>query len=611
MIDNDTIHDILSRLDIVDVISRYITVSKKGKNYVAICPFHNDTNPSLSISKDKQIFKCFVCGKGGNLINFIADYEKISYVDAIYKAAEYAGIQLKKEVKQQDERYIDLKKIFADAVEYYSFAVNSNKGLIGADYCKSRHLDDEVRERFKIGYSPVDGKETIDFLRSSGNSIAKMREIGLVNNISENAADINKGRLIFTITNRNNEPVAISARKITADDGPKYVNSPESPIFHKSNILYNFYYAKQSAKIDGYIYLLEGFMDVIALYRAGITSAVGLMGTALSKEHIALLKFLNVEVRLCLDFDTAGQQAMVEICQKFDEQSINYRIVKKTDIAKDSDEILNKYGKDALKNVLNNLVSKQEFLLDFYSSHYNTESDEEKKAFIRSFLPIMAKCTSNLYLENYAMKLASITNYSKNSILEEYKSYVGSDSKINKFDKKAPSKLIEINEIGQYTLSKSKISKLETELMYHILKNEDALIYYEKNIEYFYDKVFSKIILYFENYHNDYNNLNISNFLNYLYGNVSENDAENYVEIVTKILTDNIRHEKYTPTLMVSIKNQLKIEKDYLFKERELDRKFSEEIDNIKKLSILKDKASIKKEKMRQEDFEHRRSSEQ
>ncbi|MEG2341674.1 MAG: DNA primase [Bacilli bacterium] len=598
MISNEIVNNILHSLDIVDVISRYINVIKKGKNYVAVCPFHNDTNPSLSISKEKQIFKCFVCGKGGNAINFIADYEKVSYHDAIYIAANLAGIKLDEPKNVIEDKFKDLKKIFQDLTEYYTLSLNLNDGAEGKKYCDSRKLNRDICEKFSIGFAPENGTNTIKFLRSAGNSIAKIRELGITNSINDDANDLNRGRLVFAIKNKNNEPVALSSRRIDNSDSPKYINSPESNIFHKSNILYNYYNAKQSAKIDGFIYVVEGFMDVIALYRAGITSVVGLMGTACSKEHIAMLKYLDVEIRMCLDFDGPGQQAISDIISKLEIEKINYRIVKKVDFAKDSDEILTKFGKEKLVEVANTLISKQEFSIDFNISKHDLTTDDGKKELIRSFLPIIENASSSLDIEAYATKLSTVTNYSKDSILSEFKNHIYVKKNVDPvYNQKIPDSALIPGERQNYQLYDGTIKKLENELFYQILKSEKALQFYQTNVEFFYNEIYSKVAIFLINYFNESGNVNTSQLINYIYLNSNEEEANKCQSTITNVLTDGTRHEKLTDTLLVNIKNRLEFEREYYFKEIELDKKMREEIDNVKKFEILYEKQMLKRSK--------------
>lgn len=596
-------NEILKKLDIVDVISRYINVTHKGKNYVAICPFHNDTNPSLMISKEKQIFKCFVCGTSGNAINFIADYEKISYRDAIYKAAELAGIHIEKKISPMEQENRPYKKCLNDLMQYYSYAITTESGKEALEYCESRGLDGNIRKRFNIGFAPKNGEETINYLKSCDNSIKIIRDLELASSNNGSFYDKNAGRIIFGITDANNEVIALSARKFgnAPEDSPKYINSSESKIFYKSSILYNFYYAKDSAKRDGYLYILEGFMDVIALYKAGITSAVGLMGTALSKEHIQMLKYLNVEIRLCLDGDNAGQNAMVEIIKNFEKAQISYRVVKRSSLAKDSDEILNKFGKDKLLEFVNTLESKQDFLLDFFVKSYDLNDDEERKRFVKAIIPNISNVTSSLDLEEYAEKIAKLSHFSKNSIKDEiirYQALKAKKTNETSFPETAVSNKNPVKVILENSTHNHRISRLETELMYQMLKSEKALLFFQNDVQYFYNTIYSDIAMYLTNYYQEFKDLSVAGVINYI---STIDDNENRSQIIDTIVylttEDDTKHSPLSDNLLTSIGDELKIEREYFNKMKKIDEQLDVEVDQSKKIELLAEKAKLKCEK--------------
>lgn len=597
-------NEILSKLDIVDVISRYINVTKKGKNYVAICPFHNDTNPSLSISKEKQIYKCFVCGAGGNALTFISKYEKISYSDAIYKAADMLGITYKKTTNSVDPNK-NLKKVLSDLYEYYSFALTTSQGKVAKDYCEKRGLNDEIIKKFKIGFAPVNGEETIKYLQSCGNSIEDINKLSISSFSNGNYYDKNAGRLIFSLTNNKNEIVGFSARKLSTDtDSPKYINSSESKIFVKSKILYNEFSAKDTAKRDGFIYIVEGFMDVIAFCKAGIESVVGLMGTAFSNETLELLKFLNVEVRLCLDGDNPGQNAMVSIVKKLEDKKVSYRIVKRISEAKDADEILARFGKEKLIEYANNLISKQEFLLNYFSSSYNLADDTEKKKFINDMIDNIQNVSNELDLDEYFQKMSKLTGFSTYSIravFNKAKAKIKSKTEntpnnehFDNFDEQYSSTE---NKFIKYKSSNQIINNLEYELIYQMLKDEKALKFYEKNVEYFYNEIYSEICLYLVNYYKEANKVNIAGLINYINLSDDNNNKDLLVNSIIEISNSNeASHCKLNEKTLLDIKNKLDIERYYDQKFAELNKKINSEIDSKIKIDLYSERAELNKE---------------
>ena len=421
--------EVLSKVNIVNVIKNYIPLTKKGHNYVGLCPFHNDSNPSMMVSEEKQIFKCFSCGTGGNAINFVQHKENISYGEALIKVAEIAGFNVSKYKNKNIDRYYNEKSCFADLNEYYTTVIEHGNNKIAYEYCESRGLTEEIRRKFHIGYAPADGTASIEYLKGIKNdnfeqkySLKLMQDYGICSYKAGSYRDIYENRLTFGIANSFGEVVGFSARFIGQNRGsdiPKYVNTKETPIFHKSEILYNYHNAKNHTKNCGYLYIVEGFMDVIALYKAGIQAVVGLMGTALSDKHIQMLKNEGVEIRLSLDNDYAGQTNSMSIVKKFNKAGIKFRVVKTHNLAKDSDEILQKYGADKLLEVINNLNTQQDFIIDFCKLTRDLSDETEKKVFIREVFKEIINLEDNLEIDSYCSKLAELTGFSKINIQKE------------------------------------------------------------------------------------------------------------------------------------------------------------------------------------------------
>lgn len=510
--------NILEKIDIVDVISRYINLSKKGSNYVGLCPFHDDHSPSMHVSKDKQIFKCFTCGVGGNAINFIANYEHISYKEAIFKAAEIAGINMsneRREVSNKTEK--DCMKTFVD---YYKMAIELNSNKDAKDYCENRGLNYDVRQKFNIGYCPSDKYQSIKYVRSCGFSANTIEEIGISGFENNEFYDKNVDRIIFPILDSQGYFVGLSARKFRTDDeGPKYVNTAETNIFHKSDILYNYYSAKNSAKKDGYLYILEGFIDVIALYRAGISSAVGLMGVALGSEKtLNNLKFLNVELRLCLDNDDAGINGTYELCKKLLKAGINYRVVKKNiTLGKDSGEILDNKGKEVLLKYLNNLQDGFDFILEFLSKKYDLKISNQKKQFVNECFKIYALIKESLDRELFIQKVSNATGFDKTTLNTTFKKYLNKSEKILNYNSNSSVEQNDETDIQNYNFEvDKKVINIEKKIFGYVLSNVDAYKTFVNSNQMFFDKVYSNLMIYLNEYYKQDKNLQISGLLDYL-----------------------------------------------------------------------------------------------
>lgn len=486
--------DVLKHADIVQVISSYLPLIKQGKNYKAVCPFHDDTNPSLVVSPEKQFFKCFVCGTSGTAITFVQKYEKISYGEAIKKVADIVGyhpegLDTIARPKKVDERRESLLKCLHDLSLYYQFALNTPEGKEGLDYFESRKLDAPLRNKYKLGYAYRDGKATINYLQKKGHSIKTIEDTGVAKMLSVgNYADMNEGRVVFPICDIDGNVIGFSARRLVNDDTAKYMNTPETYLFHKSSNLYNIHIAKEAAKLKGYIYICEGFMDVYALSKIGIDAAVAIMGTALTNEHIQILRGLNVEIRLCLDGDLPGQSAMMKISKALTKAGLKYRVVDNQGSTKDPDEILNEDGKEALEEYLNKLTTQVEFALNYYLRSNPLKTVDEKKALIKEFLPILSKINSQIELDTYLRKLEKITGFDMESIRGVVKK-----ARLSTADDSADSTTKIIEEYRPENKELQKLLTAERELLYQMTQNKAAVSYYEAKTPGFYDDVYRTI----------------------------------------------------------------------------------------------------------------------
>ncbi len=497
MYSKDLIESLLKEADIVTVISAFIPVTKKGRGYVAICPFHDDKNPSLSISKDRQIFKCFVCGTGGNAISFVQKHLGISYQDAVKRVAEIVGFKDDRLEKESFSPKIDqVKQPLFDTINdlqtFYQYCLNTQEGKDAQQYLLKRNIDKDQVKKYGIGYSIKDGTKTIAYLQGKTHSLDKIKDIGIVS--SRANSDANSGRLIFPLKDPNGQVVGFSARKIDPADteSPKYVNSPDTKIFKKSLNLYNYDNAKNTARRDGYIYVLEGFMDVIALDKAGIPSAVALMGTSLSVEQIELLRRLNCEIRLCLDGDNPGQRGMMKIILQLNKADIPFRLVCNPKDLRDPDEILQESGPDALKESMNNLVEPFQFQLNYYENVEKLTKQEDKIKVLQYLIPFLKTIKNPLDRENNIVKLSKITGYEPEIIKEQIGKVESEDDSLE---------TTQYSRGGHFNFNQSitvqrYIKRLETaekKTLYYMLQNTDAVKYFQENIDNFYIESYEKI----------------------------------------------------------------------------------------------------------------------
>lgn len=550
MYSRDLIESLLKEADIVTVISAFIPVTKKGRGYVAICPFHDDKNPSLSISSERQIFKCFVCGTGGNAISFVQKYLGISYQDAVRRVAEIVGFSDERLEKEKEEIKVDkIKQPLFDTINdlqtLYQYCLNTPEGKDAQDYLAKRNIDKDQIKKYGIGYSFKEGAKTIEYLQRKGHTLDKIKDIGIVS--SRSNSDANAGRLIFPLKDKNGQVVGFSARKIDSSDteSPKYVNSPDTKIFKKSLILYNYDNAKNTTRKDGYIYVLEGFMDVLALDKAGIQSAVALMGTSLSPEHIELLRSLNSEIRLCLDGDNPGQKGMMKIILQLNKANIPFRLVCNPNDLRDPDDILQESGPEELAKSMYNLVEPFEFQLNYYQNVEKLTRQEDKLKVLQYSLPFIESTKNNLDRENNIIKLSKITGYEPAIIREQLKKIENDDDSLD-----------EITYSNNFNLSETAIAqrelkKLETaekKTLYYMLQNTDAVEYFTKNIFNFYIENYEKIADLIVDYvYRTNEKVNIAILYNEIDQSEENDDVKHSLnEIIANLTSEEVAYEPYS-----------------------------------------------------------------
>ena len=511
MIPNEVIKELLEKADIVQIISNYIPVIKKGNSYRAVCPFHNDTNPSLQISQTKQIYKCFVCQAGGNAISFVAEYEKISYVEAIRKVAELCNFthpSLEQQQRFVPKQNLDLIKACNDATTFYAYVLNTPAGIKGKEYLDSRNISSDMISFFSLGFSPENGETTIKHLRSKNNDVASLDEAGILVRSQDKFIDRFNGRVIFPIHNIYGETIGFSARKIDNSDTAKFINSPATIIFNKSQVLYNIHNAKKECKKAGYCYIVEGFMDVFALYKCGIKSSVALMGTAFTKEHAKILKNLGVEIRLCLDGDDAGQHGILSMLPILEEFNVPYRIINYNGDKRDPDDIYQNEGEIGLKKILSKSISKEHFLINYFSKKYKLDSMEGKTQFVNSLIPyinLKNPIEYDVFIELIA-KTCSLSVSTIKRTLDSQNIKVNIDEPID----------VDFN---QNIISKRKnltrIKRAQRNLIYYVLENIEVYEFIKKseNIV-FVDDIYNHLINYIEDLYLTNKNIAISDLIN-------------------------------------------------------------------------------------------------
>lgn len=482
------IENIKSRVDIVDVISKYISVIPKGKNYVSLCPFHNDTNPSMTISKEKQIYKCFSCGEGGNVFTFVQEYEKVPYPKAVSIVADFIGYDLSSYQDKNivvDEKKEHLYNLIKNASEFYNFCLENEEGEAGKKYFVDRNIDEQVISKFKLGFAPTDSTKILMFLTRKGYSVEQIVEAGIGVIDGGTFRDRFNGRVVFTLTDLNGRVVGFSGRKIDNRDAAKYVNSNENVLFKKSQCLYNYYEARSPIRNNKRVYIVEGFMDVIALYKAGIENVVATMGTALSRQHVAALVSLNVDIVLSLDGDAAGQTATSKIVENLKSQKAKVLITKTTDKAKDFDELLNSEGKDKVIEAINDTYSIYEFIFYYLLKNVNLNNYSDKAKFVRDFTSIIKnEIKDRIEIDYFVGLMSKNLGYSKELIFQN----------IDKTGKKVVESYIGNSKVKNK--HQDRYYNAEIQIIVQMLNSVEAVQYYISNLGYLHDITNKRIATY-------------------------------------------------------------------------------------------------------------------
>ena len=405
---DELIEEVRSRNDIVDVISGYVHLQKKGANYFGLCPFHNEKSPSFSVSRSKQMYYCFGCGAGGNVFTFLMEYENDTFPEAVKALADRAGISLpeadeSEEAKREQSKRSRLLAINKEAAKYFYFQLRAKQGELGLNYLRERQLTDETIHRFGLGYANKTADDLVRYLKGKGFSEELIREAGLCNTDEKHGMyDTFWNRVMFPIEDINHRVIGFGGR-VMGDGKPKYLNSPETPIFDKSRNLYGLNFARSSRK--GNIILCEGYMDVIAMHQAGFNQAVASLGTAFTLGQAGLLKRYTKEVLLSYDSDGAGVKAALRAIGILKEAGLTGRVIN-LEPYKDPDEFIKNLGAEAFQERIDNAENSFLFEIRMLQREYDLNDPEKKTEFHRAVAKKLCEFPEEVERENYLEAVA-------------------------------------------------------------------------------------------------------------------------------------------------------------------------------------------------------------
>lgn len=566
MITNEIVNEIRAKTDIVNVISAYLPLTKKGKNYFGVCPFHDDHSPSMSVSPDKQIYTCFSCGASGNVFNFVSSYEHITYYEAVKLLGERLGYNINTSPKEKND---DISyEIYDKACKFYQNNINTTLGKNAIEYLHSRQINDELINKFKIGLSMTKVSLT-EYLLGSGYELNKLINIGLTN---EQTKDIFLNRIMFPLFDLKGNVVAFSGRIYNTKDGSKYVNTKETNIFKKGTMLYNYHNAREHLKVNDTIIVMEGFMDVIRAYSIGVVSCVATMGTALTKQNALNLKKMATNIILCFDGDKAGEEATTKAIKIFEEIDVVPKVVRLEDNL-DPDEYILSRGKESFLAKINNPISTLEFKMNIYKGNKNFTDVEEISKYINEALKELSKLDDELLKELTIKKLE-----------KEYG--VGYDvlkKKLQSFEvikpKDLPKAVIKPKSYGKYETA-------QRNLLYYMIKEKEVLEYVEEKLSYFPNDNLRFLANEIFTFYHKYGILVVADFITSLV-----NEEELY-KIFQEIISMNLK-EKYTKE---EIDDYIYLINEYPKKNKinKLEEELRKEPDPIKKAQILSKIMEIK-----------------
>ena len=402
---DDIIEEVRMKNDIVDVISQYVKLTRRGSSYFGLCPFHNEKTPSFSVTPSKQMYYCFGCGAGGNVYNFIMEYENYSFGEALSHLADRAGVELPKieysrEAREKAEQRANLLEINKLAAQYFYYQLRREGGKTAYGYLTGRGLSEETIRKFGLGYSDKYSDDLYKYLKGKGYSDELLRESGLFN-VDERRGMYDKfwNRVIFPIMDVNNRVIGFGGR-VMGDGKPKYLNSPETKIFDKSRNLYGLNVARTTRK--NYLILCEGYMDVIAMHQAGFTNAVASLGTALTSGHASLVKRYTKEVLLLYDSDGAGIRAALRAIPILREAGVTSRVVSLKPW-KDPDEFIKNEGAEAFEERLNQAMDSFMFRVHIAEQEFAMDAPQGQNQFFERcagmLLELSDELERNLYIE--------------------------------------------------------------------------------------------------------------------------------------------------------------------------------------------------------------------
>lgn len=531
-IEPDKILEIRNSIDIVDVISNYVSLTPRGKNFFGVCPFHNDSNPSMSVAKDKQIYKCFSCGAAGNVFDFIQNYENISFIETLKKCADMANIPLDIKISNNDaiyDKYKNLYDIYENSTKFYHNILKSVEGRQAREYLESRQINDDVINTFRIGLSLKNRGMLTKFLTNNNYNKKDMLDSGLILDNEKGTYDIYANRIMFPLEDLHGRIVGFSGRIYNEDDNSKYINTRETEIFKKGETLYNYERASLSARNDGYVIVMEGFMDVIRAYTIGIKNVIATMGTSVTEKQANVIKRMAKEVYLCFDGDNAGMKATNACIRELERLGVSPKVIRLEDDM-DPDEYIKKMGEEKFREHIKNAMSSLDFKLLYLKKNYNLNDSNDVALYTEECIKLLNQFDNEYKRELALSKLTSDTGFDLEFLRSKLKP-IATDTIEDKIDKIKPIEP-QYKQVGLNRYEKAQIN-----LIYYMLHSKEAIAIYNKRVSHMPNKKYRMLAREISGFYYKYKKINIADFMIYTEKDKEMNDTLHF------IMNQNLRDE--------------------------------------------------------------------
>lgn len=573
------INDIRAKANIVDIIGGYIPLTQRGKNYLCVCPFHDDHSPSMSVSAEKQIYKCFSCGETGNVFTFVSKYEGVSFIEAVAIVAAKCGLKLSEttfnnnftDVNKTEHEIMDL------AEKFFQNNLKTSFGETAMAYLKDRGINNDIIKDFGIGLS-LDKNDALSTLLFKKNyTKEQLLQLGLVNDINGNLYDTFSRRITFPLYDKDGHIVGFSARIYRGEkDTSKYINSRETKLFKKGETLYNYHQARDVAKREKEVIVVEGFMDAIRLSNEGVKNVVALQGTAMTKNQIQLLKKLRVKVILCLDNDNAGLLATVNNGELLSKEGIEVFVIRLSG-QKDPDEYILANGIQAFVDNLKKPLSFFEFKINYLKNGKDLNNSLDLAQYINDVLKDLSESNDEILREITLNKISKDYNLSLDVL----------KTKLSELKPVTTAVIEEKKEVVKKEKKDAYVIGAE-QILYFMMNGEKYIREYQKKLGFFpteiYRETANEILYYFENN----KTINVADFITYV------SDKGTLKDEVTKIVNSAIDGEELTLEAMdeyIDVVNKLLVNREI----KRLKQQMKNELDVDKKMKIAIRIADLKK----------------